>query len=107
MKPEIPQFVGEELPEDEIETLAANSDRTRVPPPPPFESWLEVDVYLEIRRRGYRVLPQYSFAGYKIDLVVNGMQGRMAIECNGEEWPGQERYDHEMEIGRASCRERV
>ena len=96
LKPEVPQESGDELPLSELETAAANADRTRVPPPPPFESWLELDIYLQVRRRGYRVLPQYSFAGYKIDLVINGSQGRLAVECDGEEWPGQDRYETDM-----------
>jgi len=96
LKPEVPQESGDDLPVTELETAAANADRSRVPPPPPFESWLEVDVYLQVRRRGYRVLPQYAFAGYRIDLVVNGSQGRLAVECDGEEWPGQDRYETDM-----------
>jgi hypothetical protein len=30
---------------------------------------------------------------YRIDLVVEGMQGRLAVECEGDVWQGQERYD--------------
>jgi len=80
----------------DLEAAASNADRARVPAPPPFESWLEVDVYLQIRRRGYRVLAQHAFAGYKIDLVVSGTHARLAVECDGEDWAGQERYDSDM-----------
>ncbi|HEY7090541.1 MAG TPA: AAA domain-containing protein, partial [Tepidisphaeraceae bacterium] len=93
LKPEVPQDKGEELDLAELEQTTSTADRKRVPPPPPFESWLEVDVYLQIRRRGYRVLPQHLFAGYKIDLVVSGNTGRQAVECNDENWLGQDRYD--------------
>lgn len=96
LKPEVPQETGEEVSMPELETISSAADRTRVPPPAPFESWLEVDVFLSVRRRGYRVLPQHTFAGYKIDLVVNGSHGRLAVECNGEEWHGQDRYDSDM-----------
>ena len=96
LKPEVPQETGEEVSMPELESISSLADRTRVPPPAPFESWLEVDVFLHIRRRGYRVLPQHTFAGYKIDLVVNGSHGRVAVECNAEEWPGQDRYDSDM-----------
>jgi very-short-patch-repair endonuclease len=96
MKPEVPQDVTADLDVPELEKTATSADRTRVPPPPPFESWLEVDVYLRIRRRGFRVLPQHVFAGYKIDLVVSGAHGRQAIECNDEKWNGQDRYDADM-----------
>jgi very-short-patch-repair endonuclease len=96
LKPEVPQDATAELDLPELEKTAATADRTRVPAPPPFESWLEVDVYLRIRRRGFRVLPQHVFAGYKIDLVVSGAHGRQAIECNDEKWNGQDRYDADM-----------
>src|SRR5262245_59207587 len=96
LKPEVPQDKGEELDLAELEQTTATADRKRVPPPPPFESWLEVDVYLQIRRRGYRVLQQHLFAGYKIDLVVSGITGRQAVECNDENWLGQDRYDADM-----------
>src|SRR5205085_709614 len=96
IRPEVPQDVAEKLDLAELEQVASTADRTRVPPPPPFESWLEIDVYLQVRRRGYRVLPQHVFAGYKIDLVVSGTSARQAIECNDEVWHGQGRYDADM-----------
>jgi hypothetical protein len=96
LKPVVPQEKGEKIDLKELEEATATADRTRVPPPPPFESWLEVDVYLQIRRRGYRVLPQHVFAGYKLDLVVSGTSARQAVECNDEIWPGQDRYDADM-----------
>ena len=33
---------------------------------------------------------------YRIDLVVEGMQGRLAVECDGDEWHGPERYEQDM-----------
>jgi very-short-patch-repair endonuclease len=96
MHPHAPQEPGETISIQELESAASTADRARAPAPPPFESWLEVDVYLQIRRRGYRVLPQHNFAGYKIDLVVTGSHGRLAVECNGEDWHGQDHYDSDM-----------
>lgn len=96
INPQVPQDNCEDIPMADLEASAANADRARVPAPPPFESWLEVDVYLQIRRRGYRVLPQHAFAGYKIDLVVSGTHARLAVECDGEDWLGQERYESDM-----------
>jgi very-short-patch-repair endonuclease len=96
LHPQVPQDAGHEPRVKELAASAASADRARVPAPPPFESWLEVDVYLEIKRRGYRVLAQHTFAGYKIDLVVTGTNGRVAIECDGEDWLGQDRYDGDM-----------
>ena len=59
----------------------SNRDET---PPAPFDSWFEVDVFLAIASRGYRVAPQYEVAGYRIDMVVEGAGDRLAVECDGD-----------------------
>lgn len=51
----------------------------------PFDSWFEIDVFFKIIDRGYRVLPQFPVNTRRIDLVVEGLRGRLAIECNGDE----------------------
>lgn len=61
-------------------------------PPEPYESWFEVDVVVELLRRGYRVIPQYEVAGYRIDLVIDGAASRLAVECDGDRWHGLERF---------------
>ena len=61
-----------------------------------FESWFEVDVFLQIHAQGFRVLPQYEVANYRIDLVVEGLKGRLAVECDGDEWHGPDRYEADM-----------
>lgn len=82
----------------ELQRLAEDPlERQHSPPPRPFDSWFEVDVYLRIVARDYRVLPQYEVAGYRIDLVVEGLRGRMAVECDGDEWHGPDRYNADME----------
>lgn len=65
------------------------------PPPVPFDSWFEVEVYLRIADRGFRVLPQYKAGRHSIDLVVEG-SSRFAIECDGDRWHGPERFDEDM-----------
>ena len=35
---------------------------------------------------GYKVIPQYEVAGYRIDLVVQGESAKLAIECDGDEY---------------------
>jgi very-short-patch-repair endonuclease len=55
-----------------------------------------VDVFLEIAARNYRVVPQYELAGYRIDLLVEGMKGRLAVECDGDVWHGADRYEEDM-----------
>jgi very-short-patch-repair endonuclease len=70
--------------------------RRDVRPPEPFESWFEVDVFLQVHAKGFRVLPQYEVATYRIDLVVEGLKGRLAVECDGDEWHGPDRYESDM-----------
>lgn len=81
---------------EELCRAADLADRARTTPPSPFESWFEVDVFLRIADRGYRVVPQYEIAGYRIDLVVEGMQNRLAVECDGDQWHGPDRYEQDV-----------
>lgn len=64
--------------------------------PAPFDSWFELDVYLDIVRRGYRVVPQVELNGYRIDLVVEGLRGQLAVECDGDFWHGPDRYADDL-----------
>jgi very-short-patch-repair endonuclease len=87
-------FAGLEI--AKLKEMSRNADRARVPPPDPFDSWFELDVFLRISDRGYRVIPQFEVAGYFIDLVVEGIRGRLAVECDGDEWHGLERYEQDQ-----------
>lgn len=60
------------------------------------ESQFEVAVGQAIAGRGYRVIPQYSVAGYRIDLVVEGSMSQLAVECDGDEWHGVEMYERDV-----------
>ena len=82
---------------DELERRAVQENRSIVSPPHPFDSWFEVDVALELLRKGFIVLPQYEVAGKRIDLVVEGGQARLAVECDGDHWHGADRYEADME----------
>jgi very-short-patch-repair endonuclease len=64
--------------------------------PDPYESWFEVDVALELLRRKFRVRSQFEVAGRRIDLVVEGLDARIAVECDGDEWHGPEQYERDM-----------
>ncbi|MEM0203186.1 MAG: DUF559 domain-containing protein [Archaeoglobaceae archaeon] len=55
-----------------------------------------MDVALELLRRGYRVIPQYEVSGYRIDLVVEGNENRLAVECDGDEWHGPDTFENDM-----------
>ncbi len=52
----------------------------------PFGSLFEQRVFLEVRRRGYHVVPQYPVGRKTLDLVVVGEAGRIAVECDGHYW---------------------
>ncbi len=79
-----------------LDVAELGKQRRDVRPPEPFESWFEVDVFLQIHSRGFRALPQYEIARYRIDLVVEGLKGRLAVECDGDKWHGPDRYESDM-----------
>ncbi|MDD5670059.1 MAG: AAA domain-containing protein [Candidatus Omnitrophica bacterium] len=58
-----------------------------------FESKFQKEVYEKITGRGFRVVPEYKVANYRIDLVVEGLQGRLAVECDGDTWHGPDAYE--------------
>ena len=82
---------------EELERRATQDNRSVIRPPTPFESWFEVDVALELLRKGYIILPQHEIASKRIDLVVEGGQARLAIECDGDKWHGPDRYEADMQ----------
>ena len=66
-----------------------------------FDSEFERDVFELISGKGFHVRTQVCVGDptnhrYRIDLVVEGMQGRLAVECDGDEWHGPERYEQDM-----------
>ena len=77
----------------DLERMALQADRQFVSPPTPFDSWFELDVFLRIARRGYRVIPQLEVGGYRIALVVQGLDGSLVVECDGDFWHGPDRYE--------------
>jgi very-short-patch-repair endonuclease len=61
------------------------------------ESGFEKQVYSELVSRGYRVTPQVKTGAYRIDMVVEGSGDlRLAIECDGDEFHGPDRWQHDM-----------
>ena len=88
-----PDVAGLDL--SELERLAVHVHREPGNQPDPFESWFELDVFLCVARRGYRVIPQFEIAGCRIDLVVQGMDGSLAVECDGDAWHGADRYEQD------------
>lgn len=65
-------------------------------PVPPFDSLFEQRVFNRLIDRGYTVTPQVEALGYRIDMVVNGAKGRLAIECDGDFWHGPDKYEADL-----------
>jgi len=68
---------------------------------PVFESDFEREVYTMITEHGFAVRTQVGVGDkntqkYRIDLVVEGVKGRLAVECDGEEWHGPDAYEKDM-----------
>jgi very-short-patch-repair endonuclease len=61
------------------------------------ESGFEKQVYTELVSRGYRVTPQVKTGAYRIDMVVEGSGDlRLAIECDGDEFHGADRWQQDL-----------
>jgi very-short-patch-repair endonuclease/transcription elongation GreA/GreB family factor len=61
------------------------------------ESEFERDVMGRLLQRGYSVRPQVGSLGYRIDMVVEGANGRrLAIECDGDRYHGPEQWRQDM-----------
>jgi very-short-patch-repair endonuclease len=60
------------------------------------ESQFERDVLRRILDKGYRrVRAQWEVGRYRIDIVVEGADRRLAIECDGDTWHGPDRWDED------------
>jgi hypothetical protein len=104
LNPTAPEHLGEDR--ERLERAAMKRPRCPNEQPAPYGSWFEVDVALELLRRNYRIRPQYEIAGYYIDLVVEDSNRRLAVECDGDYWHNEERYNddwnRQQQIERAS-----
>jgi very-short-patch-repair endonuclease len=62
------------------------------------ESGFERDVYTALFERGYRVTPQVKAGSFRIDMVVEGGDdARLALECDGDEFHGPDRWQADMD----------
>lgn len=62
------------------------------------ESGFERDVYSSLVDLGYRVTPQVKAGAYRIDMVVEGANDtRLAIECDGDQFHGPDRWNADMQ----------
>jgi very-short-patch-repair endonuclease len=61
------------------------------------ESPFEQEVYDELTMRGYWVTPQVPVGQYRIDMVVEGHNdARLAIECDGDQFHGPDKWADDM-----------
>ena len=61
------------------------------------ESPFEVEVYDELTRRGFHVVPQVKVGSYRIDMVVESSNDeRLAIECDGDRYHGADKWADDM-----------
>ena len=58
-----------------------------------FDSDFERDVYRHLIARGYRVKVQHRVGRFRIDLVVEGRRGRLAVELDGDAYHGPDRWE--------------
>jgi very-short-patch-repair endonuclease len=69
-----------------VETQAAKTES-------PFEKM----VLQRLMGAGYRVRPQWQVGAYRIDLVVQGLAKRLAVECDGEKWHTPDQLQQDLE----------
>ncbi|MCL9758722.1 AAA family ATPase [Frankia sp. AiPa1] len=60
------------------------------------ESDFELQVLRALVARGYRVRPQHQVGRYRIDLVVEGDAGRLAVECDGDRFHGPDQWEDDL-----------
>ena len=61
------------------------------------ESEFEKRVLERLLAAEYRVRPQWPVGAYRIDLVVDGDERRLAVECDGERWHTSEQLQSDLE----------
>jgi very-short-patch-repair endonuclease len=61
------------------------------------DSDFEREILKRLLELGYRVTPQVGASGYSIDMVVEGKSDqRLAIECDGDQYHGPQRWADDM-----------
>lgn len=59
---------------------------------PRFDSKFEEEVYNIFTQKGYNVFTQVEVGSYRIDLVIEGGQERLGIECDGDKYHTPDRW---------------
>jgi len=60
------------------------------------ESEFEVQVSKRLRQAGFKVIPQWKVGAFRIDMVVEGAGKRLAVECDGEKYHGNDKLEEDM-----------
>jgi very-short-patch-repair endonuclease/transcription elongation GreA/GreB family factor len=61
------------------------------------DSPFEKQVMHRLIAAGYRVRSQWPVGAYRIDLVVQGLNRKLAVECDGEKWHTPEQLQDDLE----------
>jgi very-short-patch-repair endonuclease len=61
------------------------------------DSIFEREVLKRLVLAGYRVTPQWRVGAYRIDLVVEGNEKRLAVECDGDRYHPLDKLGEDME----------
>ncbi|NFM15847.1 DUF559 domain-containing protein [Clostridium sporogenes] len=69
------------------------------------ESEFEKRVMKYLIDRGYHITPQWEVGAFRIDMVVSYKDNRVALECDGERWHGEDKLEEDM--NRQSILERL
>lgn len=60
------------------------------------ESEFEKDILKNLVNKGYKITPQWKVGSYRIDIVAQYGEKKVAIECDGERWHGEEKLEEDM-----------
>lgn len=61
------------------------------------DSPFEKQIMQRLVAAGYRVRSQWPVGAYRIDLVVEGLNRKLAVECDGEKWHTPEQLQNDLE----------
>ncbi|PKM88460.1 MAG: hypothetical protein CVU87_07490 [Firmicutes bacterium HGW-Firmicutes-12] len=60
------------------------------------ESDFEKQVMQTLLNQGYKVIPQWKVGAYRIDMVIEDGDKRVALECDGEKWHNQDDLPNDL-----------
>ena len=63
--------------------------------PDSFDSWFEARVFHKIASKGYQIKLQHEVSNYRIDMIIVGSKGRLAVECDGDYWHSGEKKEQQ------------